>query len=384
MNLRSKPIIVGMTALVLVFSLGAMLAGRQAGQAAQAPRPQMAEEVFKNVQILKGIPVDEFMDTMGMFAAALALNCIDCHTPDSVGSWENFAKETPLKQRSRQMLQMVTAINRDHFKGVRAVTCYTCHRADTQPKPVPNLAAQYAEHVEDANEVRINPIPGGPTADQIFDKYLQALGGAQRVATLTSYTGKGTFIGFETEQSKVPVDVYAKAPNQRTMVVHTQLGDSVRVFDGRAGWIASPDRPVGLLPLTGGNLEGAKLDAILGFPTQIKQSFSQWRVTATGIDDREVRVVQGTNPRQPPVNFYFDAETGLLVRVLRFSDTAVGRIPIQIDYSDYREVSGIKFPYKWIVTWTNGQATTELTEVRVNAQIEASRFNRPAPAPKPN
>ena len=143
----------------------------------------MAEQVFKNVQILKGIPVDEFMDTMGMFAAALALNCIDCHTPDSVGTWDNFAKETPLKQTSRKMLLMVNDINKDNFAGVRAVTCYTCHRADLRPKPVPNLAAQYAEHVEDANEVQMNPIPGGPTADQVFDKYIQALGGAQRLAT---------------------------------------------------------------------------------------------------------------------------------------------------------------------------------------------------------
>src|SRR5207253_5033871 len=140
-------------------------------------------------------------------------------------------------------------------------------------------------------------------------------------------------IGFETEQSKVPVDFYAKAPNLRSMAVHTRLGDSVRVYDGRAGWIASPDRPVGLLPLTGGNLEGSKIDAMLSFPNQIKPAFSQWRVTATDIDGKEVRVAQGTNPRQAPVNFYFDAESGLLVRVLRFVDTAMGRVPTQIDLS---------------------------------------------------
>src|SRR6185369_10093195 len=324
-----------------------------------------------------------FMDTMGMFAAALALNCIDCHTPDSVGTWDNFAKETPLKQTSRKMLLMVNDINKNNFSGVRAVTCYSCHRADLRPKPVPNLAAQYAEHVEDPNEVQINPIPGGPTANQIFDKYIQALGGAQRLATATSFTGKGTFIGFETEQSKVPVDVYAKAPNQRSTVVHTQLGDSVRVFDGRAAWIAAPDRPVPLLPLTGGNLEGAKLEAILAFPTQLRTAFNQFRVTATDIDNREVRVVQGTNPRQPPVNFYFDAESGLLVRVLRFGDTPVGRVPTEIDFSDYRDVSGVKMPFKWITTWTNGQATTELTQIQANAPIDAARLTRPAPAPKP-
>src|SRR5262249_32834906 len=190
-------------------------------------------------------------------------------------------------------------------------------------------------------------------------------------------------IEFETEQSKVHVDILAKAPNQRATVVHTRLGDSVRVYDGRAGWIASPDRPVPLMTLTGGNLEGSKLDATLSFPTQIKQAFNQWRVTATEIDGREVRVVQGTNPRQPPANFYFDAETGLLVRVLRFVDTAVGRVPTQIDFSDYREVSGIKTPFKWTTTWTNGQGTTELSEMQVNVPIDAAKLARPAPAPRP-
>ena len=342
----------------------------------------MSEDVFKNVQILKGIPVDEFMDTMGMFAAALSLNCVDCHVPESVGGWDKFADETALKRTARRMMLMVNTINKDNFGGVRVLTCYTCHRGDLRPKPVPNLAAQYAEHVEDANEVVINRIPGGPTVDQVFDKYIQALGGAQRLASVTSFAGKGTFIGFETEQTKVPVEIFAKAPSQRATIVHTRLGDSVRVYDGRAGWIAAPDRPVALLPLTGGNLEGAKLDAMLSFPAQIKQAFSQWRISATDIDNREVRVVQGTNPRQPPVNFYFD-ESGLLVRVLRLVDTAVGRVPTQTDYSDYREVSGVKMPFRWTTTWTNGQATTELSEVQVNVPIDAAKLARPAPAPRP-
>ena len=381
MTFWSRQMNLGIVGTAAVCLLWVVAAGAQA-PAAPAPRPQMSEEVFKNVQILKGIPVDEFMDTMGMFAAALSLNCVDCHTSESVGSWDRFADETQLKRTARRMMLMVNAINKDHFAGVRALTCYTCHRGDLRPKPVPNLAAQYAEHVEDANEVVINRIPGGPTVDQVFDQFIQAVGGAQRLAGVTSFAAKGTFIGFETEQTKVPVDILGKAPSQRATIVHTRLGDSVRVYDGRAGWIASPDRPVGLLPLTGGNQEGSKLEAMLAFPAQIKQAFSQWRISATDIDNREVRVLQGTNPRQPPVNFYFDT-SGLLVRVLRFGDTAVGRVPTQIDYSDYREVSGVKMPFRWITTWTNGQATIELSDVQINVPIDAAKLARPAPAPRP-
>src|SRR5437867_7516535 len=309
------------------------------GQAAQEARPQMAETVFKNVQVLKGIPVDEFMDTMGMFSAALALNCIDCHVAESAGTWEKFGDETPLKQRARTMLLMVNAINKDNFKGVRSVTCYTCHRGDLRPKVVPSLVVQYSAPVEDPNEVEIPPNAKGPSPDEVFNKYVQALGGAQRLASLTSFSAKGTFIGFETEQTKVAMDLLAKAPAQRTMIVHTRLGDSTRVYDGRAAWVAAPDKPLPLMTLTSGNLEGAKIDAIVQFPAQIKQAFAQWRVGATAIDDKEVVVLQGTNPRQPPVNFYFDG-SGLLIRVVRLVETAVGRVPTQIDYSDYREVAG--------------------------------------------
>ncbi len=362
-----------------VFLLGVAFAS---GQSGQAERSQMAEEVFTNVQVLRGIPVDEFMDTMGMFAASLSLNCIDCHVAESVDRWEKFADETPLKRTARTMVQMVNAINKQNFKGVRSVTCYTCHRGDLRPKVVPSLIVQYSAPVEDPNEVEIPPNAKGPSPDEVFNKYIQALGGAQRVASRTSFTAKGTFIGFETEQTKVTMDLFAKAPAQRTMIVHTRLGDSTRVYDGRSAWIAAPDRPLPLMIMTGGNLEGTKIDAIVSFPGQIKQAFAQWRVGATAIDDKDVVVLQGTNPRQPPVNFYFDG-TGLLVRVVRLVDTAVGRVPTQVDYSDYRDVAGVKMPFHWTTTWTDGQATVDLTEVQPNVTIEAARFAKPAPAPRP-
>src|SRR5215475_8049214 len=120
--------------LVVVSSASAQCGGE---------RPPMAEQVFKNVQVLKGIPVDEFMDTMGMIAAALNMNCTDCHTEDSTAIWANFAKDTPMKVKARQMIAMVNNINRTNFKGAKMVTCYTCHRGDRIPKAEPSLTVQY-------------------------------------------------------------------------------------------------------------------------------------------------------------------------------------------------------------------------------------------------
>ena len=352
------------------------------GQAGQTQRPPMAEEVFKNVQILKGIPVDELMDTMGMFAAATSLNCTSCHVSDNTTTWDKFAVDTPLKQTARRMLNMVDSINKTNFKGVRSVTCYTCHHGDQRPKIVPSLIVQYSAPVEDPDEIEILPNTKGPPADEVFAKYIQALGGAERVRNLSSFVAKGTYSGYETDLAKVPVEIYAKAPAQRTIIVHALFGDSVRVFDGRSGWVASADKPMPLMPLTGGNLEGARVEAMAFFPSQLKQAFNQWRVTSTSIEDREVQALQGTNPRQPPVNLYFD-QSGLLVRLVRFVDTPVGRVPTQIDYADYRDVGGIKLPFKWTATWTDGQSTAELTEIQTNVPIDAARFARPAPAPPP-
>ena len=73
-------------------------------------RTQMAEEVFTNVQLLKGIPVDQFMGTMGFFSAATDLNCTDCHVDESGGNWARYADDNARKQLTRRMMQMVNAI----------------------------------------------------------------------------------------------------------------------------------------------------------------------------------------------------------------------------------------------------------------------------------
>ena len=357
-----------------------------AGQGGPEPEPQMAEEVFKNVQVLRGIPVDEFMETMGMFSAALTLNCIDCHTAgaaNSGGTWDGFAEDTALKQMSRRMVLMVNALNRANFGAMPRVTCWTCHRGDQQPKSAPSLVVQYSEPASDPNDVEIPPrgFPGAPSADEVFDRYFQVLGGAKQVASLTSFVGEGTYVGFETAMAKIPIEVFARAPNQRATIVDTAFGDSVRIYDGRAGWIASADKPLLLMPLTGGKLEGARMEAMGLFPAQIRQAFSQWRVGLTNIGDIAVYVLEGTSPDGPSLRLFFDRESGLLVRLAHFAATAVGSVPMQIDYADYRDVLGIKVPFSWTTTWTTGQATTELSDVQLNVPIDAARFARPAPAP---
>ena len=79
------------------------------------------------------------------------------------------------------------------------------------------------------------------------------------------------------------------------------------------------------------------------------------------------------------MKLFFDKESGLLVRQTRFIDTTVGLVPLHIDYSDYRAVSGVKMPFHWQMTWVDGQSTTELSDVQANAPVAAAKFAKPAP-----
>jgi hypothetical protein len=142
--------------------------------------------------------------------------------------------------------------------------------------------------------------------------------------------------------------------------------------------MAGGDQPVPLLTLTEGNLDRARLEAIVAFPAGIKQTFPRWRVGRTAIDGNEVYIVQGMGAAQAVANFYFD-QAGLLVRFVRWTRTPVGFIPTQVDFADYRDVAGVKVPFDRKVTQTYMQAHVLLTQVQPNVAIEASRFAKPAP-----
>jgi hypothetical protein len=324
---------------------------------------------------------------MGFFSAALGYNCTNCHGDEVLGNWAKYADDTPVKRTARRMVGVVTTINKTLFGGREAVTCYTCHRGSPTPKVVPSLMEQYSEPpADDPNEVEISRrAPSTPTADDILDRYIQALGGAQRLAGLTSFVGKGNYDGFDSYHGKVAVDVYVKNTGQRTVIVHTQNGESITAYDGRNAWIMGPDKPVSVLQLVpGGDLDGVKLDADLAFPGRLKQALTGLRVgfPTTIIDDREVQVVQATAGGSR-VKLFFDKQTGLLTRVVRYSKTMVGPVPTQIDYSDYREVAGVKMPFQWRLTWTDGQSMYSLNEVQPNVAIDPAKFAKPAAAAAP-
>jgi hypothetical protein len=374
MTVTRKSCVFGATVSVLVCILGFVSIS---GQAQEPPQP-MAENVFRNIQVLKGIPADEFMETMGMFAASLVYDCIGCHVEDILVRREAFAEPTPRIQRARQMVVMVNALNKQYFAGQPRVTCFTCHRGSGFPEAVPDLRIQYGDWPTENPNAMTQFFQPKASAEPVFAKYFDAIGGIERVSKLTSYTATGTYLGFNTGGATVPIEIFAKAPDQRSTIVRVFDGDAIRTTDGRSAWAAEGWRQLPLMTFTGSNLVSARVEAMLAFPQVLQKAFSQWKVATVSLGDSEVQLLQGSNPGQLPVNLYFDDE-GLLVRSVRWSNTPVGTVPTQTDYSDYREVAGVRMPFKMVVTWTNGQNTIELKDVRPNAAIDAARFARPAP-----
>jgi photosynthetic reaction center cytochrome c subunit len=346
---------------------------------ANAQTPVTAEQAFKNIRVLKGISVDEFMATMGFFSASLGETCTDCHSAESGGDWGKYADDNPRKNKARAMLGMMNAINKTYFGGKREITCYSCHRGVERPDVTPSLAELYGPPVlKEPDELR--DANGAANASKILDKYIQAAGGTGELRGIETISATGTYQGYQDE--KHGVEIFAKAPNQLATIVHTSAGDSITTYDGHSAWIAGPatERPVRLLELTGGDLVGAMLDAAVWFPTQLPQALKGWRGgSRASIDGHDAQMVQGTVDGRYPVNLYFDSQTGLLARMVRYSESPVGLNPTQVDYADYRDVSGARMPFRVTVTWLDGKSVTELSEIKPNVGIDAARFARPKP-----
>ncbi len=381
-----------------------LLSSAPAAPQAQPPAAQKtSEKVFKNIRVMKGVPVDDFMGTMGIMCAALGFDCSDCH--EGAGTEKvDWAADTPKKVRARAMVQMMTAINRDNFQGRQMVTCWSCHHGRDRPSTTPTLEYMYGPATQEMDDI-LTQAPGQPAADKIVDKYIAAIGGADRLAGLKSYVAKGISVGFGGFGGGGKIQIFARFPDQRaTMIDFPQNPErhTTRTYNGREGWLETPLTVLGEYQLTGGELDGARLDAQLSFPGQMKQALTELRVSMpvtisdlpaqasqTSKDvsmvaigqDRLANVVQGTGPRGILATLYFDQETGLLLRMVRYGRSPIGRVPTQVDYGDYRDVGGIKMPFRLIFAWMDGRDAIQLSEIQTNVPIEPSRFMPPPEPP---
>lgn len=337
-------------------------------QAPTAPAPKTAEQQFKNIQVLKGVPADQVIPTMQFISASLGVECEFCHVEHAFDKDDKKEKLT-----ARQMIEMQRAINTNNFKGEMEVTCNSCHRGATRPMAIPAVADGTPK--PEAAPAGLPP----QNADALIARYIQALGGADALKKITSITEKGSA---NVNGRQMPIDIYAQAPNRRVSFLHVPNGDSVTAFNGTAGWLASPGRPIH--DMTASEANGARLEAEFTFPANLQQEFTRLRVLHPDkIDDKPVTQVVGMREGQPPVRLYFDDQSGLLVRTVRYAETALGRMPTQVDYADFRDVNGVKMPHQWTISRPNGRFTIQVSEIQQNQPIDESKFVRPPDPPAP-
>jgi photosynthetic reaction center cytochrome c subunit len=362
---------------------GASVPGTPAQSGTPAP-PKLAEEQFKNIKVLKGVPADQVFPAMQFIAVSLGVECEFCHVQGAGGRLEFEKDDKKQKETARKMIAMMFAINKDNFDGHREVTCNSCHRGSPDPVGTPPVMTEESKveaksaPAEAKKEDGDAKEPAGPPADQLLDKYVQALGGAAAIDKITTRVAKGTI---EVGDKSFSIDLYSKDPEKRISFTHMLGGDSVTAFNGQEGWLGTVGRP--MREMHGPDLDGAAIDADLHLATHLRRIFTKLNTRGTEkIGDHDVYEVVGQREDKPPLRLYFDKESGLLVRLVRFGETPLGRLPTQIDYADYRVADGVKVPFRWTLARPNGRFTIQVTELKQNVPVDDAKFAKP-PASSP-
>jgi len=370
MDRKYSSLRVGATAAALL--LTNFVAG-QSGSSQPPARPKVAEETFKNIKVLKGLPSDQLIPSMQFITYSLGVECSFCHAE---GAFEKDDKKP--KETARKMMQMMAAINQQNFDAKREVTCYSCHRGAQRPVAIPVIADASApatgENISDENAAAV---PGPGAVDQILAKYLEVTGGAQAVARLKTLVEKGTItLGGR----QIPIDIVSKNEGKRLQVIHLPNGENATAYDGNTGWTSAPNRPVRDVP--GVEIASARVESDLQLPAHLKQIFSELKLSKPEkIGEQEVDVISGFSRGELAAKFYFDKKSGMLLRILRYVNSPLGLNPTQIDYSDYRDQQGVKLSFLQTVARPNSRFKIQIDEAKYNEPVDDARFARPSSEP---
>jgi hypothetical protein len=368
---RSVLIAAGVIGLNLVVTGLLFLGGFGLRDALVNAQEKAAQPKFKNLQVLKDVPPDQLIPAMQFITASLGVECEFCHVRDAFDKDDKQSKQT-----ARRMMQMMFDLNANQFHNERAVTCYTCHRGSSKPVSIP-MVDSTAPYISEAR-LTADPTPDGradlPSAGDVIEKYIRAVGGTAAIQNVSSRVESGT-VSFGVGPA-LPIEIFSKSPSRQAMIVHFPAGDSSTVFDNQNGWSRAPSGPVRDMPHA--DIEGAKLDADLQFAINLKKTFQELKAIRTEkISEHDTILLFATNSSGPPLELYFDRQTGLLLRQLRFGSSPLGLNPTQIDYADYKTVDGVQVPLHLVITRPNRTLNIHLLQVTQNVPVDDAKFARP-------
>jgi hypothetical protein len=214
-----------------------------------------------------------------------------------------------------------------------------------------------------------------PSVDKLLDKYLAAVGGAEALQRITSRVEKGTLTVFGGQH--FPVEVYSKAPDKRVSIMHLQGGESMTAFDGKQGWLSVPGR---VHMMSAAENDAARIDADLYLAARLKRLFQKFAVhDGEKIDGHHTYLIVADREGQPPLRLYFDQQSGLLLRLVRYAETPLGRNPTQIDYTDYRDANGVKVPFHWTLARPENRFSIQVDDLQQNVPLDDAKFAAPPP-----
>jgi hypothetical protein len=317
----------------------------------------------KNVKLLTGLSDTELQRTMNMMRASLGTHCDHCHVINK--EWDFASDEKPQKKLARVMIQMVMDMNRTHFGGRSVISCYTCHRGSVHPMnlvPLPTPAPPFPTPVAENVEL--------PEAGVLITRYVAAMGNVTRLTT-RHLTGDATKMG-----NTVPIEVLEQ--NGKTRQI-TQLpkGKLEQTFDGTNYWWRDAQGSGEMVSFAQENFR-ALADAFAPVvPADIGPDAQTVRKEKIG--EREAWVVQRGQPKEVYRRFFFDTESGLLLRSVLYTPRSIGTIPQQTDYEDYRDVGGTKYPFlirvSMVDPWSG--VTRQYKTVELGAATDDAVFAMP-------
>jgi len=346
------------------------LAGIVVGQTQPAAfKPQLSENVYKNIQILKGIPGDQVIPAMQFISYSLGVKCSFCHVEGALDKDDKKAKQT-----ARKMMQMMAAINRANFDSRREVTCYSCHRGSVRPVAIPVIVETGASSVPDMMlDEEASAAPNVPPVEQILAKYVNAVGGASAVRKLITREEKGTI---SVAGRHLPMEILNKTPGKQVSIIHLPNGDNITAYNETSGWTSVPQGPVRDIPDV--EVASAHVETDLQLPIHLKQLFNEIKSEKPDkIGDREVYVISGLNAGELAAKFYFDQQSGLLLRMLRYVNSPLGQNPTQIDYAEYRDEEGVKTPFQQTIARPDTRFVIRIDKAKYNVPVDDARFARP-------
>lgn len=357
------------TISVLPFALNvaASFSGEQDQTQPQSAEPTM-EQKYKNIQALKGVPASQMRPMMNYISATLGMSCGDCHVRTG-DQWEFEKDDNNHKKIARKMIQMTMEINKQNFNGRPQVTCFTCHQGHDHPSHVPPLPRVMPK--EEAA-----PSGAAPKAEDILAKYVQAVGGKEAVEKIKTRVIKGVSVAANNQS--FPLEINFAAPDKYTLSVALPQTPTTQKFNGAAGWLKNSreDRAMDSVDLARARSLAASLELL-----QLKEPYPRFGVgVGEKVGDRDALVLRGTLPDKRRVRYYFDKESGLLIRRVVQTETVIGIDPEQTDYEDYRDVGGVKVPQtiRTIYLDTNYNSTRKFTDIKHNEKVDEALFNLPA------